>query len=155
MCFYYTSVSYATGRKCVSYNPHHSRQSAGSSDRSPQSSSVSHFHQNGIHLSFLQTNWWEMWRIYFKWETVRVSGKFKVLIWVSPGWRCSWTCTASHQRPGRSLWDRHIYNLRPERADTSYCSRHCLSGTGDLWLQQETRERYIRPITPTISRQIK
>ncbi len=72
----------------------------------------------------------------------------------SPGWRCSWTCTVSHQRPGRSSWDRHIYNLRPERADTSYCSRRCLSGTGDLWLQRETRERYITPKTPTISRQI-
>lgn len=72
----------------------------------------------------------------------------------SPGWRCSWTCTVSHQRPGRSSWDRHIYNLRPERADTSYCSRRCLSGTGDLWLQRETRERYITPKTLTISRQI-
>lgn len=38
--------------------PQHSRQSSGSSDRSPQSSSVSHFHQKGMHLSFLQTNWW-------------------------------------------------------------------------------------------------
>lgn len=35
----------------------HSRQSAGSSDRSPQSSSVSHFHQKGMHLSFLHTNY--------------------------------------------------------------------------------------------------
>lgn len=34
----------------------HSRQSSGSSERSPQSSSVSHFHQKGMHLSFLQTN---------------------------------------------------------------------------------------------------
>lgn len=47
--------------KRPSYNLHnHSRQSPGSSDRSPQSSSVSHFHQNGIHLSFLHTNWGEM-----------------------------------------------------------------------------------------------
>lgn len=36
--------------------PQHSRQSSGSSERSPQSSSVSHFHQKGMHLSFLQTN---------------------------------------------------------------------------------------------------
>lgn len=34
----------------------YSRQSAGSSERSPQSSSVSHFHQKGMHLSFLHTN---------------------------------------------------------------------------------------------------
>lgn len=37
--------------------PGHSRQSGGSSEWSPQSSSVSHFHQKGMHLSFLHTNW--------------------------------------------------------------------------------------------------
>lgn len=35
----------------------HLRQSGGSSEWSPQSSSVSHFHQKGMHLSFLHTNW--------------------------------------------------------------------------------------------------
>lgn len=34
----------------------YSRQSSGSSDPSPQSSTVSHFHQNGIHLSVLHRN---------------------------------------------------------------------------------------------------
>lgn len=36
----------------------HSRQSAGSSDPSPQSSTVSHFHQKGIHSSVPQRNCW-------------------------------------------------------------------------------------------------
>lgn len=35
----------------------HSRQSAGSSDPSPQSSTVSHFHQKGIHSSVPQRNY--------------------------------------------------------------------------------------------------
>lgn len=34
----------------------HLRHSSGSSEPSPQSSTVSHFHQNGIHLSVLQRN---------------------------------------------------------------------------------------------------
>lgn len=42
--------------RVTTYCGQHSRQSAGSSERSPQSSSVSHFHQKGMHLSFLQTN---------------------------------------------------------------------------------------------------
>lgn len=131
-------------------SPHHSRQSAGSSDRSPQSSSVSHFHQNGIHLSFLQTNWWEMLQEHISNEKWYVSFCFRPglslrswsgsSIMRSPGWQCSWTCTVSHQRPGKSLWDRHIYNLRRERADTSYCNLHCRSDTGDLWLQWEWRD---------------
>ena len=36
-----------------------SRQSAGSSEPSPQSSTVSHFHQNGMHSSVPQRNCWD------------------------------------------------------------------------------------------------
>lgn len=134
--------------KRLSYNPHnHSRQSAGSSDRSPQSSSVSHFHQNGIHLSFLHTNWGEMSQVHISNEKVWTSlglGLTSLMIMPSPGWRCSSTCTVSHQRPGRSYSDRHIYSHHPETADTSYCSRHCLSDMGDSWLTGEKRAQHYR-----------
>lgn len=81
--------------RCLSYNPHnHSRQAAGSSDRSPQSSSVSHFHQNGIHLSFLHTNWGEMLEVHIsneKWYVLFCLrlGLTNLMIMPSPGWRCS------------------------------------------------------------------
>lgn len=71
-------------------------------------------------------------------------GLTSLMIMPSPGWRCSSTCTVSHQRPGRSYLDRHIYSHHPETADTSYCSRHCLSDMGDLWLTGEKRTQHYR-----------
>src|SRR4029434_5948713 len=43
--------------ECVCVFSSHSRQSAGSSEPSPQSSTVSHFHQKGIHSSVPQRKW--------------------------------------------------------------------------------------------------
>lgn len=51
-----TSIKQYTGFWLYWQNWVHLRHSSGSSEPSPQSSTVSHFHQNGIHLSVLQRN---------------------------------------------------------------------------------------------------
>lgn len=117
----------------------HSRQSAGSSEWSPQSSSVSHFHQNGMHLSFLQTNWRKRRKTddFFKISGIVMC--HRVLIQADmllPDWRCSWTSSVCHRLLGKSWWGKRTCNRLQERASTGYCSLHCLSGTGGLPLKR-------------------
>lgn len=53
-----------------------------------------------------------------------------------PDWRCSWTSSVCHRLLGKSWWGKRTCNPLQERANTGYCSLHCLSGTGGLPLKR-------------------